>query len=37
VIDIQDASQPTVKKIIKELVIYNLTLSGDYLIAPATR
>jgi len=33
-IDIQNASQPTIKKIIKELMIYNLALSGDYLIAP---
>jgi serine/threonine protein kinase len=34
VIDIQNASQPTSMKIIRELMIYNLTLSGDYLIAP---
>ena len=34
VIDIQQANQPSIKKAQKDLMIYNLTLSGDYLIAP---
>jgi serine/threonine protein kinase len=34
VIDIQNALQPTIKKSVKELMIYSLTLSGNYLIAP---
>ncbi len=34
VLDIQNAAQPSIKKNQKDLMIYNLALSGDYLIAP---